>query len=208
MKLSTRFTTKKLSSFLIISLMFFNINSLASTQEERVAKIDAFGENLTNKVGSFLGNKPRNKKNNSAGRWGQYDKTNKQRSPLIHKFIYEASDADKFVFFYRGKDQKSESFGKTLKKYSDETDMKVIAYTVDNRSLPSFPESTLATHKTIEQYFGSSNANVRTPTLFLKQYDTYAIPIAENDIPYMELIKRMNKAAEERIAQNPKKYGY
>jgi hypothetical protein len=176
------------------------MTSFASTQEERVAKIDAIGEALTDKVGAFLGNKPRNKVNK--------DVPHKQRSPLIHKFIYEASEADKFIFFYRGKDQQSMKFGETLKKYVDETDMKVIAYTIDDRLLPSFPDSTSATREIIEQYFGSSDAKVKAPTLFLKQYDAYAIPVAESNISYMELIKCMNKTAEERIARNPKKYGY
>lgn len=204
MKILIKKEAVKMVGFMMVLFLCFNITSCATTQEERLTKVDDIGKSINDKLSGFLGNKPKKDVHESVnGRQVNH----KAKSPLIHKFIYEASDADRFVFFYRGNDQQSIRFAETVKKYADEVDMKVEAYTFDNRSLPMFPKSTLAKQEIIEQYFGD-NFDSKAPALFLFQYDSYAALISDREMSYLELIKKMNKNTEERIARNPKKYGY
>lgn len=209
MKSSLKFTAFKANLFLIMLFISLSITSCASTQKERLEKIDALGESMHGKFSKFLGVSPQTNPQeewHSRKRIVTQEATHKPRSPLIHGFIYDVAQADKFIFFYQGKDARSVRFSEALKKYVDETGMKVTAYTIDNRSLPAFPESVLASQEIIEKYFGSSNVDVKAPALFLAQYDSYATLISTGEISYLELISRMNKIAEERIAKNPRKY--
>ena len=209
MKKTRRALVFKRASFLMVIFVCLGISSCASTQKESVAKIDTFGKSFNTKLSRFLGTKSqtvsqedRRLKKRVVGQ----KVARKPRSPLIHGFIYDVSQADKFIFFYRGQDPKSMKLGETLKKYADETGMRIESYIVDHRSLPIFPKSVFANQEIIEKYFGSVDADVKAPTLFLAKYDSYASLISTGEISYLELINRMNKEAEERIARKQRKY--
>ena len=179
--------------FLVVLIICFGATSCASTQEERLAKIDSLGESITSKFSHFLGNKPKTKEN--------IINNKKPRSPLIHGFVYDIAKFDKFIFFYRGGYESSVRFSESLKKYTDETGISIVAYALDGIFLPYFSERLFANHEIIEKYFGSSNVDIKGPSLFLYQHDSYAAPIATGEISYLELVNRMNKNAEARLAR-------
>lgn len=195
-KISTfvRHTTCRALAVLVVCL---GVTSCATTQEERLAKIDSFFAPLEGKITKFVGNNPRHRSKRTMG-W-KFSQESKTRSPIIHSYIYNMSSRNKFVFFYHGRNQNSIRFGEILKKYADETGLSVEAYTLDNRSLSPFPQSVLANQKILEEYFGDGEGMPKDSILFLAVSQSYAMPIAIGEIPYLELIQRMNKVAEAQI---------
>lgn len=194
-------TILKTHNCLIILLLCFGLTSCASTQQDRLAQIDS----INDKLSGFLGTSKTPDKSVQNIKEAAKPKV---RSPLIHGFIYDVAQSDKFIFFYSGKDARSVKLGETVKKYANETGMTVLAYTTDHRSLADFPASVFADQDTIEKYFGASHSEVKVPTLFLSQYDSYAAVIASGEISYLELVKRMNQRAEERAIKHTRKYYY
>jgi len=201
MQLAIKNTILKTHNCLIILLLCLGLTSCASTQKDRLAQIDS----ISNKLSGFLGT---SKAPDKSIQNTKEEAKPKNRSPLIHGFIYDAAQSDKFIFFYQGKDARSVKLGEAVKKYANETGMTVLAYTADHKSLANFPKSVFADQEITEKYFGTSSGEVKLPTLFLSQYDSYAAIIASGEISYLELVKRMNQLAEERVAKHTRKYYY
>lgn len=190
-----------------------------TTQKERLEKIDSFFNPIQDKLSSITGSKQRREalareqaiedayrqKQNEA-----YQQKIMARSPLIHKQIYEAGESNSFVFFYHGRDQSSARLGESLKRYVLQTGITMEAYTLDNRSIASFPRSVFADRNTIKKYFGTAEATPRGPILFLKIAGApYTVPIATEEVSYLELIKRVNIAIEEHMnSREGRRYGY
>jgi hypothetical protein len=193
-------TKLKTQHCIAILLLCFGLASCASTQQDRLAQIDSINAKLSGFLGaSKTADKPVQNTKEAA--------KPKVRSPLIHGFIYDVAQSDKFIFFYSGKDARSIKLGETVKKYANETGMTVLAYTTDHSSSADFPASIFADQNTMEKYFGGHDG-VKLPTLLLNQYDSYAAVIASGEISYLELVKRMNQCAEERVAKHTRKYYY
>ncbi len=125
-------------------------------------------------------------------------KVKEERSPIIHKDIYERSSKDKLIYFYQGKDTHNINFTRTLKEYADKAWLEVEAYTLDNHTLMEFPDTKFATLEVLDKYFGTADARFKTPVLFLEQFDAHAIPVSVGDISFTKLVNKMNAIAEYR----------
>ena len=197
--MSVLLTIKRRIYHSFIILLCLGLSACADTQEGRLAQIDS----VTNRISGLLGTKSETIPVATHAK----ESAPKPRSPLIHGFIYNVASADKFVLFYQGKQAGSIKLGEVVKRYADETGMTVLAYTTDHRTLAAFPDSKIADQVVLTKYFGSSGA-IKSPSLFLAQFDSYATVITDHDISYLELVKRMNQRADERAAKYNKKYYY
>lgn len=134
---------------------------------------------------------------------GGYKDTNvkRERSPLIHRNIYDRSERDVLVYIYQGNDQNNINFSKTLKEYADKAWLNVRAYTLDHHTVMEFPYSSYASEEVVTKYFGDRIPGIKTPVLFLEQYDAHTVTISVGDISFMQLVNKMNRIAEEREKQ-------
>lgn len=97
-----------------------------------------------------------------------------------------------FILFYRSSCPYCQRFDPVLKKYSEDNGIKVIAFTLDGISLPSFPNSIPVSRKVIEEYFGDNEISV--PTLFLLNIaNLHAYPVSRGALSYYDLVSRMNE---------------
>ena len=96
-----------------------------------------------------------------------------------------------FVLFYRASCPHCRRFDPILKEYAENTGTKVVAFTLDGVSLPSFPNSIPVSRRILEQYFG--NNEILVPTLFLlNKKNLHAYPVSVGELNYYELASRIN----------------
>lgn len=97
-----------------------------------------------------------------------------------------------FVLFYMASCPHCKRFDPVLKQYSVRHHIPVLAYTLDGRSLPSFPSSVTPSQDEMNQFFPNGNAVV--PTLFLMDLDKQRmIPVLKGEATQRQLSQRMKQ---------------
>ncbi len=115
---------------------------------------------------------------------------------LISPSIASINHKYGFIFFYKGRETASIDFAQTLGKYSEESGIGVHAYTTDNKTVPGPFSNSQADFEIKERFFGSSEAEIPTPMLFLKSLRTEeggVYPVTAKPISYLQLVMRVNE---------------
>src|SRR3990167_11228890 len=94
-----------------------------------------------------------------------------------------------FVLFYMQSCPHCQRFDPILKAFSDDHHIAVLAYTLDGKSLPSFPNSFNPTQTELLKFFPTQNPVV--PTLFLMDQQTHHIyPVFQGEASRYQLSQR------------------
>lgn len=97
-----------------------------------------------------------------------------------------------FVLFYMAKCPHCQRFDPILKQYARSHDMDVLAYTLDGKPLPSFPNSQSPTEHEMRQFFPEGNPVV--PTVFLMNLDQHRIyPLLKGEATFNQLDERVHQ---------------
>src|SRR3990167_9278415 len=123
----------------------------------------------------------------------------------IHK-TDEANTRFAFVLFYMQSCPHCQRFDPILKAFSDDHRIPVLAYTLDGKSLPSFPNSFNPTQTELLKFFPTQNPVV--PTLFLMDQQTHHIyPVFQGEASRYQLSQRYsllkNKIESDQFESNP-----
>lgn len=96
-----------------------------------------------------------------------------------------------FVLFYMSSCSHCRKFEPVLKQYADEHHIPVLAYTLDGRKLPSFPNSVTPSREEVDKFFPYQKPSV--PALFVMDSNKGAIyPVASGEASYDQLASRMS----------------
>ena len=97
-----------------------------------------------------------------------------------------------FILFYMASCFHCQHFDPILKHYAVSHHIPVLAYTLDGRSLPSFPGSVLPTSSEMKHFFPKGHPVV--PTLFLMDSDQHKIyPVLRGAASGYQLDHRMRQ---------------
>ena len=97
-----------------------------------------------------------------------------------------------FILFYMKSCPHCRRFDPVLKEYAVNHHIPVLAYTLDGRSLPSFPKSVLPTQSEMNRFFPDRHPVV--PTLFLMNLDQHKIiPVLQGEAKAYQLDRRMQQ---------------
>ena len=106
----------------------------------------------------------------------------------VHK-TDEANTRFAFVLFYMQSCPHCQRFDPILKAFSDDHHIAVLAYTLDGKSLPSFPNSFNPTQTELLKFFPTQSPVV--PTLFLMDQQTHHIyPVFQGEASRYQLSQR------------------
>lgn len=122
---------------------------------------------------------------------------------LISPAIANINHKCEFIFFYKGREPASIDFAQTLGKYSEESGIGVRAYTTDHKTVAGPFSNNQADFEIKERFFGSSEAEIPTPILFLKSLreEGGVYPVTAKPIPYLQLVIKVNEIAK-KIVKN------
>ncbi len=99
-----------------------------------------------------------------------------------------------FVLFYMASCPHCQRFDPILKSYAVHHHVPVLAYTLDSRSLPSFPQSLTPSPAELRHFF--PHGNVVVPTVFVMDLKHHKIePLLQGEATAMQLDARMRGAA-------------
>ena len=97
-----------------------------------------------------------------------------------------------FILFYMASCPHCQRFDPVLKAYAVKHHIPVLAYTLDGRSLPSFPQSVLPSQKEMNRFF--PNGHPVVPTLFIMNLDQHKIrPVLQGEAKAYQLDQRLQK---------------
>ena len=97
-----------------------------------------------------------------------------------------------FVLFYLSSCIHCKRFEPVLKEYAETHHTPVLAYTLDGRSLPGFPNSATPNQNEMNRFFPSHNPVA--PTLFLMDLDSHTIrPVLKGEASSFQLNSRMSQ---------------
>ena len=97
-----------------------------------------------------------------------------------------------FILFYRASCPHCQRFDPVLKAYAVKHHIPVLAYTLDGRSLPSFPQSVLPSQAEMNRFF--PNGHPVVPTLFLMNLDQHKImPVLQGEAKTYQLDQRLQQ---------------
>ncbi len=100
-----------------------------------------------------------------------------------------------FILFYMASCPHCQRFDPVLKAYAVKHHIPVLAYTLDGRSLPSFPQSVLPSQAEMNRFF--PNGHPVVPTLFLINLDQHKImPVLQGEAKAYQLDQRLQKVHE------------
>ena len=108
--------------------------------------------------------------------------------------VYTQNNAPReaFILFYLSSCPHCQRFDPVLREYAEQHHIPVLAYTLDGKSLPSFPRSVLPTPAEKHRFFPNGNAVV--PTLFLMNFDQHKImPVLQGEANPNQLARRMKR---------------
>lgn len=97
-----------------------------------------------------------------------------------------------FVLFYMASCSHCQRFDPILKRYAAQHGIPVLAYTLDGRTLPSFPNSVIPNADEIRHFFPKGNPVV--PTLFLMDLTYHRIiPVLRGEASTAQLNRRLQR---------------
>ena len=95
-----------------------------------------------------------------------------------------------FVLFYMSSCPHCRRFDPVLEEYARDHHIPVLAYTLDGKTLPSFPESVVPNREELVRFFPSKHPSV--PALFLMDSERQVIlPVAAGEASYEQLDSRV-----------------
>jgi thiol-disulfide isomerase/thioredoxin len=119
------------------------------------------------------------------------------RSGFINSSVYLLRREYEWILFYEPECKFCIDFAPILKKYANNTDIKVIAFTLSDfgRAAPLFINTVQIDQRTVEQFFGQGT-KISTPMLFIwNKTNGHVYPVASGMHTYEELAMRMNELA-------------
>ncbi len=113
----------------------------------------------------------------------------------ITVYLQNNRPREAFILFYMASCPHCQRFDPVLKAYAEKHHMPVLAYTLDGRSLPSFPRSVLPSQAEINRFF--PNGSPVVPTLFLMNLDQHKImPVLQGEAKAYQLEQRLQQIHE------------
>ncbi len=105
------------------------------------------------------------------------------------------SPREAFILFYMASCPHCQRFDPVLKAYAVKHHIPVLAYTLDGRSLPSFPQSVLPSQAEMNRFF--PNGHPVVPTLFLMNLDQHKImPVLQGEAKAYQIDQRLQQIHE------------
>ncbi len=102
------------------------------------------------------------------------------------------SPKEALILFYMASCPHCQRFDPVLKAYAVKHHIPVLAYTLDGRSLPSFPQSVLPSQAEMNRFF--PNGHPVVPTLFLMNLDQQKImPVLQGEAKAYQLDQRLQQ---------------
>ncbi len=109
---------------------------------------------------------------------------------MLNRDATHTKPREAFIVFYMGRCPHCQRFDPVLKAYALKHHIPVLAYTLDGRSLPSFPQSVLPSQAEMNRFFPQGNAVV--PTLFLMNFAQHKIfPVLQGEASMHQLEARL-----------------
>lgn len=110
---------------------------------------------------------------------------------LLPSLFALASPRYALIVFYESRCPHCQRFDPVLKRYATSHHVPVLAYTLDNRSLPSFPNSVRPTPRELAHFY--AGRPIVVPTLFLADMTHHKVyPVLQGEATFWQLSRRMS----------------